>query len=279
MPVEGTSHSSDCCREADRIENGKRGVFAGYTAFKELMWLTLPFLLITHIAAIAFVLKRHGSLVIDSAGDYSIRAYLSPGLHVQQETPSTYIYAQSFKMHLVFLGLGVCAMLMNVLSASMFECLDPMVRTTIANYKASAAVQWCQALISATAVGVVNAIVELLRRDDPEARAQCVYNCLMELTTQTETSQESRLIHVWQTNSGTRRYNHRGQTKTNAWRRVLFYFLHLPILVAASIPAVGFVLAKNVPAEEHPFLLTLVGNSATIAIVQLGSCSFQSEQL
>ena len=263
---------ADDLRRTDRIQQGKRGVFQGYTSFKQFVWLTLPALLLAQAAVVAYVIRIHGSASSEDEHETrtvlskgwsdrgfnpreseeehrtpiaslkaSIQAYLSPPLHVQRESPQTYVYAQSFKVHLVFIVLGLCAMLLSVLSKSVFECADPMVRTTIAIYLVPVhpTVQWCQVLLSAASLWTVNVIIELLRRNDPETRAQCVYHCLLEMATDSEASNTSRHLSTWRTNAGFKpTWNH---SRAGAWRRALFFLLHVPILVAASLPSIGFV--------------------------------------
>ena len=181
----------------------------------------------------------------------AIQMYYMPRLNVERENPQTYIYSQSFKAHLIFLGLASISVLLNLLSESVFKCSDPMIRSTIAIYAVPVkpAFQWIQVILSATSLALVNFIIELLRRDDPESRAQCVYRCLLELTTDSSTSALVGSISEWRVNAGAKRSKLK-QWRAGALRRTFFYLFHVPILVAASIPSIGFVYTFYAKCRE-----------------------------
>lgn len=55
--------------------------------------------------------------------------------------------------------------------------------------------------------------------------------------------------------------------KPTLLRRTACYLLHLPLLLAASLPSIGFVLASNVP--KNGWWFDLLGNSVFIAVINL----------
>ena len=184
---------------------------------------------------------------------------------------SMYWYQQSYSTSYIMLFLGGLFLIVNLASDGLFDvsggCTDPYIRTSIApigSWKfsplgVSMAYQWLFALYCGTAVvigfGVMTAI---LKKDDPKHRAKTVYRCIHILACDPDISAAREAIQQWKDQMlGCEKHTtpivlKPPMTRVPLWRRILFYWFHLPFLLLASLPAIGFVLAGNVPKGISP---------------------------
>ena len=95
-----------------------------------------------------------------------------------------------------------------------------------------------------------------LHRDDPKHRAASVYRCIRVLACDPDVEAARQALKQWKGGvfgsiSPAPAVNlEPPQVHVPVWRRSLFYIFHLPVLVVASLPAIGFVrLHLNAQAQ------------------------------
>ena len=231
----------DVLRRADYVTKGRRGIFEGYTQMKQMLWITLPALAITFLASVLLVLKSLANskspLITKGTGYDSLRVFLRPPLRVSREAPMAYIYARSFRMQLVLLGLGCCLLLLCASAKGVFDagCTDPLIRSTVAPVEASRVFQWLWVTFNLLTIGTAGLILVVLKREEPRQRAECVYRCLLHLVEQPSIVDTS--LEVWRSQA----LQQSVQYDIEPWRRAAFCLLHIPIFVVTSVPAFGFV--------------------------------------
>ena len=258
-------HEPDELRHADLIQQGSRGLFSGFTDFKQLVYLTVPALAILHMIVVKRVIG--GSAVPEYlrlsvlwgivTGNQGSDAHKHFGLE-------TYIFARSVQPGFLLLFLGLCLILLFVLSPSTYSivggCVDPAVMITIADVEAQTAFQWLWVLVANAVFCTASFNIELLIRDDPFPRALCVYQCMHRLAKPPSSMIAS--IATWQA-----KVEIWGAHSTEAvWRRLLFYLLHFPLVLVGSLPAVAYVLVQNSPS--HGFVYDLMGNPLVLMVLQ-----------
>ena len=86
-----------------------------------------------------------------------------------------------------------------------------------------------------------------LHRDDPKHRAASVYQCICTLACDPKITAARQALHQWKAKvlalvSYAPPSNLKPPgTRVPVWRSALFYIFHLPVLMVASLPAIGFV--------------------------------------
>jgi len=56
---------------------------------------------------------------------------------------------------------------------------------------------------------------------------------------------------------------------TPLWRTLVYFLLHIPFLMLASIPAAGYVLSINVPTGDSAILDQIFSNAFLVALLKL----------
>ena len=232
--------------------SAKHDPAAGNTKLKFLVFLTLPVVLLVHCVAVAATLSTSGR---------SVKHYVS-GEFMQHSTATNsaiYWYESSRYTLLVLFALGTWFVVVNLLTKGMFDddgCTDPFIRSTIAPIQVNHVYQWLFVAYSSVVLWTQGYTAIRIDRDNPKHRAQRVYLCMCNLCgLSSDPQNEARrgAMHQWKlkslcSNSATPHGSSRLSTPSvPLWRRVLFYVFHLPVLALASLPAIGFVLSKNVP--------------------------------
>eukprot|EP00656_Telonema_subtile_P004296 TRINITY_DN1194_c0_g1_i15.p1 TRINITY_DN1194_c0_g1~~TRINITY_DN1194_c0_g1_i15.p1 ORF type:complete len:1243 (-),score=233.02 TRINITY_DN1194_c0_g1_i15:64-3792(-) len=243
-------------RLKDEIQQGQKGMFPGYTSLWQLAFVTIPFFVAVHTAVVLFAVSSRFGLSVSAVKSYFFPQQVCGHMNVHIQ-----LYRSLNRTMLRLLVLGLCFVLLNALSPGVFDsgCTDPLLRTSIAPIKAGVAYQWTWVVLSSLMMAVAIYLFYLLGSSDQDARARSVHRCLCNTM-----PQSARAIKQWQ--QGVQRSK---RLLPYPIRITLFVLLHIPVLLLASLPAFGYVLAQNVPAGSG-FGYTVLGNSMVIAIVKTG---------
>lgn len=109
--------------------------------------------------------------------------------------------------------------------------------------------RWSLVCLNVAIMWATGFLVELLYFDDPSRRADSVFKCICRLAADPTNEMAHRALTQWKKSvaaSSPRRFTVLGWSATPAHRvqvvrRILFYFLHIPFMLVASIPAGGYV--------------------------------------
>ena len=199
---------------------------------------------------------------------------------------------RSLRMMMVLALLGVCLLVVNVSMDGLYRCSDPFIKTSIAPVEVDIVYQWLFVTLSAAVMSTVALTVEILYRDDPRHHAMHVYQCICAPLHNPEIEAAKQALHWWKSKAlGCIEPTPNGSEtprRIKVWRRMLFFVLHLPVLIVISAPSVGYVLAQNVPAGTRPgcsdfrlrtdnagsgWWYTMLANSVVIAVIKLGDAA------
>lgn len=115
--------------------------------------------------------------------------------------------------------------------------------TTIASVSASTPYQWLWVLLDCVVISVIALLTERLKRNNRISKAEQVHEILLMLTHQ---PQPKKAVDQWRSNAVADQAPQDMTDKLRSvelWRRVLFYLMHIPILLITSLPA-GALLGK-----------------------------------
>ena len=243
---------------------------AGHTQFKQLVWLTIPCLVVLHLVSVVVLLSAYPQ---ERALTYIRR--------LQEQSGSTSSHSMSQLLG-GLCGMALCGFALgtlNIASPGVYDlhggCTDPMLKTTVAPVHATPLFQWLWVTLSSMFVICSFCMFDRLQQSRLSERSRSVQRCLLGFLLHVLPSKAA--IHAWKTiYSATQpRCGWTSTTPHNKlalWRCASFGLLHLPLLAIASAPAFGFVLAQNVPAGSGVFL-TIMGNPLVVAAVKAGLSS------
>eukprot|EP00658_Telonema_sp_P-2_P081770 TRINITY_DN8475_c0_g3_i3.p1 TRINITY_DN8475_c0_g3~~TRINITY_DN8475_c0_g3_i3.p1 ORF type:complete len:1118 (-),score=247.99 TRINITY_DN8475_c0_g3_i3:75-3428(-) len=244
----------------DEIRQGRYSIFSGDGAFKQLVYLTTPLLLVLHAAAISV------SLYCSNRRGASLRSYLCPTRPDPRKAAmlSRVCFALAVPM-LVLAGIGVLLAILNGLTPSVFSegggCVSPVVHISVASVQTTTAYQWMFVTMDIVCLAVSRLAIRQVQKWNEEARIRRVHRSLSTLAAPSHDSTVQRLLHNWRANAGDR--------KPSGGRKAVFWLLHVPVIVVASLPAIGYVLAENVPAGSG-WWYSVLGNPLVVALVKVG---------
>ena len=200
------------------------------------------------------------------------------------------VYKGALRMMQLLSVVGLGLMILNASTESTNDgagCMDHFIATTVASsIHYGSLYQWLFILFSALSILVLGLAVETLRRRSSELSGIGIYSVISYLCLAPEDKQTKRAIQQWrarvvQSRCHDQHHNHSAfepltkATKALAMptvttgRMVLYWLLHLPLLVLASAPACGYVLSQNVPAGGG-WYWAIIGNPIVIAGIKLG---------
>ena len=215
----------------------------------------MPGLLVTHFIAIVLSLRGQGI----AAGfrkyclecpslKYAFQRRLRGQEGQDDLATQTYRGALAWMLILSLVGLGL--LLVNIfVPDSLTGCMDPLIRTTFASSRAGPTYQWLFILLNAAGMLTMGLTLEHLRCRSSEAHGVQVYGVLEYLCRTPELKATHRALRQWKSKLW---YNDRPpqgaleplakvMPSVTTWRMVLYWAFHLPLLVLASVPAIGFV--------------------------------------
>lgn len=207
-------------------------IAAGHSDFKQLIWLTLPLLIVLHIITLTIVVRACGENVQD---------YLRCSIVEAQSTRSRALRTMSPGLCLLLL-LAVVFMVLNLGTPEIYDqnggCpVDPITRSTSSPVQTGPVYQWFWTCISCITLATTSFMFEKLRSNPLLKRAKSVQHVLHNFMI--DASPSLRTIRTWRENSP-----HTATTVVPSGRRVLYWLLHIPCCIVASGPAFAFVLAQ-----------------------------------
>eukprot|EP00656_Telonema_subtile_P057663 TRINITY_DN9538_c0_g1_i4.p1 TRINITY_DN9538_c0_g1~~TRINITY_DN9538_c0_g1_i4.p1 ORF type:complete len:894 (+),score=105.11 TRINITY_DN9538_c0_g1_i4:1970-4651(+) len=248
-------------RDEDEIVRGKRPLFAGYTRMWELVLLTLPVVFLIHAAVVVLAVAAKRNVNLASVAEYfrpqmeRARGDLDP--HVQ-------MYRSTRPILVCLFVSGLSLVLLNLLSSNIYHgCSDPLMLTSIAPIVATTSYQWAWVVLNHLTTVTVLYMFFRLERDNPRARARKAHGSLCRtLEGFCHHPDFGTALHTWQANM------HDSKYELRQWRRLFAScVLQVPLLCLASLPAVGYVVAQNVP-QGGGIVYTLLGNAVFVAVVK-----------
>eukprot|EP00658_Telonema_sp_P-2_P017651 TRINITY_DN16882_c0_g1_i2.p1 TRINITY_DN16882_c0_g1~~TRINITY_DN16882_c0_g1_i2.p1 ORF type:complete len:860 (+),score=134.15 TRINITY_DN16882_c0_g1_i2:290-2869(+) len=235
--------------EQDRVRQGQQTLFPGHSDFKELVWLVLPGLVLLHAVTIWIVVRRKHR---ESVSAYLCRSSLR-SRRVQSEV------SQEVMAPLIGLALcGVGLVVVDAAAPSVYDpgCQDPLLHVSITGVRTIQWFQWVWVVLNCAVLLITLQLWERLHLRGFSQQAEAVLWCLHALALPVV----GRAVRTWRG-----RVIH--QRSASLWRRLFYALLHVPVSVVASLPALCFVLSKNVPSQN--WLLSLLGNQAVVVVFKL----------
>eukprot|EP00656_Telonema_subtile_P033255 TRINITY_DN3673_c0_g1_i7.p1 TRINITY_DN3673_c0_g1~~TRINITY_DN3673_c0_g1_i7.p1 ORF type:complete len:954 (+),score=139.96 TRINITY_DN3673_c0_g1_i7:103-2964(+) len=239
--------------KADRIRQGQRRLFSGESDLKEFVYIYLP-----------LVVGFWSITVAVSCTERGWGSYLFPDLTSSPDLCARLLLlTRMCKRAFAVCGIALTALCLCTPKIYPSACSDHLIKTSIAYVEAGTAFQWTYAILSCGVSLIATWLVALLSKMRYAKEAVCVQECLDEVVL--SLSKPKAAIHVWRSKLG--------PIKPSLARRLVFLALHVPMMVLVSLPAVGYVLARNVPAGKN-ILYDLIGNTFLVVFVKLLVASF-----
>ena len=150
---------------------GQKGVFSGSTTMKQLLWITLPVLILYHFGTIALVVP-FGSL----------KSYFYPPVMFKRDKRIIALRTSVGPLSALMVG-GISLCLVNTYSDAIngfdTNCDDPLVDTTVVPRAITVTYQWIFCAYGCMVLIIVSILVESCERSREELRCQQVHRCLM----------------------------------------------------------------------------------------------------
>lgn len=114
-------------------------VWAGYSQFKQLFFITLPAIVVVHLVSVAVVTHSYAE---------PMWSYLRRGFPRRLNSMSAQLLSCTLRMTCILAVCGVGLMLMNGLTEYQYKCTDPLLALTTATAKPTRVYQWSWVLLS-----------------------------------------------------------------------------------------------------------------------------------
>ena len=126
---------------------------------------------------------------------------------------------------------------------------DPLLRTSISEITVSMSYEWLWLVLGSVTMALMTFTVSRLQQDNGRKNAVAgVHACLVVFVNSNNSFKQT--ILQWRTNMSDQSIGG-GIKGPSWWRLILYYLLHLPFLLLASIPAAGFVIMPPLsPADK-----------------------------
>ena len=194
----------------------------GYSNFKQLVFVLLPILVGAFSVAVA--INRRNKFA------WHDKWILRIGLHSQLRVQGVLSLAL----------IGVVLVVLNLSVPSIYQCVEPLTSTTIVPVEADTAFQWSWAILGCLGNLVCGTICRNTRENDSQKAARTTQRWLQVLNSRMVGSCTPRqALFAWRTKSLSE------HAEPTAVRTLLFYILHVPIILLAMIPACGYVTAQE----------------------------------
>ena len=205
---------------ADLIKAGSSGLFPGYAAYKQLVWLVVPSLVLLHTL---------GVYISSSERPFD---YISRGLYrATVDTPLKKILQCTLKPSLAFGLSGALLVVWNVFSPGVYSvCQDPIAMASIAHVSMGTFYQWVWTGFASAHLFTISYFFEQLSTAKISQRAGAVHRTL----TLFGSSPVARAIDNW---------CQQKPRRDKAWRIGIFWILLVFAQAIAITPAFCFVLA------------------------------------
>ena len=128
---------------------------------------------------------------------------------------------------------------------------DPLLRTSISEITVSMSYEWLWLVLGSVTMALMTFTVSRLQQDVGRKNAVArVHACLVVFIFSNSSCKQTVL--KWRTNMSEQSNQSLGGIKGPSWwRLILYYLLHLPFVLLASIPAAGFVIMPPLyPADK-----------------------------
>eukprot|EP00656_Telonema_subtile_P057711 TRINITY_DN9561_c0_g1_i2.p1 TRINITY_DN9561_c0_g1~~TRINITY_DN9561_c0_g1_i2.p1 ORF type:complete len:1111 (+),score=173.31 TRINITY_DN9561_c0_g1_i2:852-4184(+) len=241
--------------KGDEIRKGALRPFPGYSAFKQLLFTTLPSLLIIQLVVTKLLTWVHH----ERLGQYLRRVLVRPRSSLRAQVLSGCLTGLQVLaiagVVLVVLNLTVPTTLYSVHQG----CEDPLLRTTSAAIVFDELYQWVWVLVNCVFVAATSCLLQRLRCSEFSQRALVIQTYSHTLLC--HALPQLRAIENWR--------RHMPEFKPPLRRRLLFWILHVPALALCSLPAFVFVLSRNVSLSSIPMAEPLLDSALFVAALKL----------
>ena len=240
--------------QEDEIEQGRGSLFPGHNNFILFTCCVLPGLVLFYMGAIFMAIPADESLV----------AYARSGFRTGPGSVcANHFLAHSTGPLFALAPIGLLCLIFDMVW-SKGECIDFVIQSTIATVHADSIWQFLWVMTNCCASVSTTLLLVRFQRYGANPKHDFNQPQWTALICNPGGAATKHAIDAWRLNMETSGLS----PLLSATRPLISWILHLPILIIAVAPSVGYVFALNVPTGSA-WYVSLLGNSLLVTIVKM----------
>ena len=155
----------------DMVKLGRRPLFSGDAAPKQLLFITLPALLTFYAATIGIALSTSGR---------GLQSYFSFAFESDCPDAVSRLYSATLRMFPVFTGIALGLAVLNLVSPVIFDCTSAIGWATLSSTEVGSVYQWCWVALNCASLVVGAVLAHRVDERNRVKRASSVHGTRMQ---------------------------------------------------------------------------------------------------